>query len=891
MSANMRDLHSLRNSDDTQSGGWFAQSSALWIAGVVLFILIFGATLFLGFQHFNEARNRALASDKITANLLADILMEHNNATLGILQSYAHRPLFVNAVKSKNVAGVHRHLSDLKKNGEIDLTFVTDKHGVLWANFPVFPEAIGKDLSSRDWYQGISGGWKPYISKVFQLIVGDKPLAAAVCVPVTDEKERVIGILATSLRLGFIGDIVQRIPLSPHTRVTVIDRAGQILYSNIFSYRENITIHPFFPSIETALKAKRQQIEIKNPQNNQEKINLCVVPVGTTGWSVVVGRTQSDILRLEFNRFAELGVFSFLLVLLLVSLLVYLKKVSLLNKTEELLKTEAKLRQTEEEFRIIFDNNSSAMAIINKDTTILMVNREYCKMSLYEEEDVVGKSWTTQIPQEDLERLKEYNRKRLIDPKSVPNHYEFMFYRKDGKIRHALMSVAIMPISQKIICSFADITDRKQAEEALRVAEETYRNIFLNSQIGLFRTDLQTGLILDANDTVAHFIGYPGRASLLAEPFNMAERYVDAHVRDEMISLARAQGEIHNFEARFRRNDGSIIWIRFSAKIVREKGWMEGVSEDITSRKHAEELLREANTYLENLINYANAPIIVWNPQFCITRFNHAFESLTGRSEAEVIGQSLEILFPSALVEDSMALIRKTLTGERWDIIEIKIQHRDESVRTVLWNSATLFAPDGKTPIATIAQGQDITERKHAEEALVESEKRFRELSIIDELTSLYNSRHFYFQLKIELERSNRHKQPITLLLLDLDDFKAFNDTYGHIGGDQVLRRLGHVIKRCLRETDSAYRYGGEEFTILLPMTTSADGAITAERIRTEFKKEIFLPVPDQEVHLTVSIGLSQYKPPEDIKDFVRRVDQLMYQAKKSGKDRVCSEA
>ena len=131
----------------------------------------------------------------------------------------------------------------------------------------------------------------------------------------------------------------------------------------------------------------------------------------------------------------------------------------------------------------------------------------------------------------------------------------------------------------------------------------------------------------------------------------------------------------------------------------------------------------------------------------------------------------------------------------------------------------------------------------------------------------------------------------MTLLLLDLDDFKAFNDTYGHIGGDQILRRLGHVIKRCLRETDSAYRYGGEEFTILLPMTTSADGAITAERIRTEFKKEIFLPVPDQEVHLTVSIGLSQYKPPEDIKDFVRRVDQLMYQAKKSGKDRVCSEA
>ncbi len=105
------------------------------------------------------------------------------------------------------------------------------------------------------------------------------------------------------------------------------------------------------------------------------------------------------------------------------------------------------------------------------------------------------------------------------------------------------------------------------------------------------------------------------------------------------------------------------------------------------------------------------------------------------------------------------------------------------------------------------------------------------------------------------------------------------------------MMRLGQVIKRCLRETDFAYRYGGEEFTILLPMTTSEDGAVTAERIRTEFKKETFSPAPGQDVHVTVSIGLAQYKPQEDMKAFVHRVDQLMYQAKKNGKDRVCSES
>jgi diguanylate cyclase (GGDEF)-like protein len=183
------------------------------------------------------------------------------------------------------------------------------------------------------------------------------------------------------------------------------------------------------------------------------------------------------------------------------------------------------------------------------------------------------------------------------------------------------------------------------------------------------------------------------------------------------------------------------------------------------------------------------------------------------------------------------------------------------------------------------------SDRKQAEEALRESEKRYHELSIVDVVTQLFNSRYFYFQLKIELDRSNRYELPLTLLLLDLDNFKVFNDAYGHVEGDQVLRRLGQVVKRCLRQTDSAYRYGGEEFTILMPMTTSKNGAVTAERIRTELKKENFSPAPGQDVHVTVSIGLAQYKPQEDMKAFVHRVDQLMYQVKNNGKDRVCSES
>ena len=186
---------------------------------------------------------------------------------------------------------------------------------------------------------------------------------------------------------------------------------------------------------------------------------------------------------------------------------------------------------------------------------------------------------------------------------------------------------------------------------------------------------------------------------------------------------------------------------------------------------------------------------------------------------------------------------------------------------------------------------RDISVRKRMEEELGESVQRYRELSIIDDLTQLYNSRHFYNQLQKEIDRVDRYGHPLILLLLDLDDFKQFNDLYGHIEGDKALLRFGQVLKGCLRQTDSAYRYGGEEFTVIMPVTSIEAGAVAAERIRTKLKEEIFSPVPGKKACLTVSIGLAQYRSREDIKAFVNRVDKLMYEAKKNGKDRICLES
>jgi len=146
-----------------------------------------------------------------------------------------------------------------------------------------------------------------------------------------------------------------------------------------------------------------------------------------------------------------------------------------------------------------------------------------------------------------------------------------------------------------------------EANEKMKSAEETYRNMFLNAQIGLFRTDIKTGLVLDANDCLAKFAGYKDRNDLLSDSFNMAEHYVNIKDREIMVSLLRKFGEYSNLEVQFTRRDGSLIWIRYSGKLIPDKGWIEGVSEDVTLRRDIEQGIIIKNEELEAANEELNA--------------------------------------------------------------------------------------------------------------------------------------------------------------------------------------------------------------------------------------------------------------------------------------------
>jgi PAS domain S-box-containing protein len=278
-----------------------------------------------------------------------------------------------------------------------------------------------------------------------------------------------------------------------------------------------------------------------------------------------------------------------------------------------------------------------------------------------------------------------------------------------------------------------DISEQKRADNVLRDNEEN----LLRAQDLLDAVTKATGVIIAVQDTNFRYIFFNQTykeeikrltGKNLSIGTSMVELFAELPSEQKMSVEEWSkvlQGESVNQIIEFG-NPGrdSRIYRVLHTPLRDSQGTIIGAGEvayDVTKQFQVEEKLRETKEYFDNLITFANAPIIVWDPQFRITLFNRAFEHLTGRKAKEVLGQQLDILLPESYLTEAMDLIRKTLEGERWESVEIPILHKKGGIRTVLWNSAAIFGSDGKTIVSTIAQGQDITDRKK-----IESDYRLR---------------------------------------------------------------------------------------------------------------------------------------------------------------------
>jgi len=257
----------------------------------------------------------------------------------------------------------------------------------------------------------------------------------------------------------------------------------------------------------------------------------------------------------------------------------------------------------------------------------------------------------------------------------------------------------------------------KETAKIIRESEQKYRLLFEGMVEGFALHEM----ILDENGKPFDYKflsinpAFEKQTGLIAEDLigkrvtealpGIEKYWIDTYGK---VAMTGEDIEFENFSAPLNR------YFRVSA-FSPKKGYFATIFEDITHRILAENELRSTKNYLENLINYANAPIIVWNHETEITLFNHAFEILTGYSSGEVIGQKLDFLFPLKTLKESKALIKSTLK-ENLITVELPILTKNGEIRTVLWNSANIFDPDNKTVLSTIAQGIDITARQKAEE-------------------------------------------------------------------------------------------------------------------------------------------------------------------------------
>lgn len=174
-----------------------------------------------------------------------------------------------------------------------------------------------------------------------------------------------------------------------------------------------------------------------------------------------------------------------------------------------------------------------------------------------------------------------------------------------------------------------------------------------------------------------------------------------------------------------------------------------------------------------------------------------------------------------------------------------------------------------------------------ANEALTEKNKELEILSVTDSLTGLYNRKHLMESLTGEIGRSSRYERPFALLIIDIDHFKKFNDTYGHLAGDEVLRKMGEVFRDSIRGCDYAARYGGEEFVIVMPEIGRDQGVQAAERIRASVAKKK-IDANGNSVTVTISVGVASFpEHGDDAQAIISKADTALYQAKRRGRDRV----
>ena len=518
-----------------------------------------------------------------------------------------------------------------------------------------------------------------------------------------------------------------------------------------------------------------------------------------------------------------------------------------------------------------------SVVITGLDANIEYVNEAFVRTSGYSHDEVIGQNprfmQSGSTPKETYADL--WN--SLTSGKVWKG--EFIDKRKNGETY--IESALIAPVRQAdgTVTHFVgikeDITERIHMQQALLRESEKNWVILQNASDGIHILDHQ-GYVLEISAAFSSMLGYQ-RQELIGAHVTLWEAMSSAEQIKEILERQFVKDERSQFETYHRRKDGSIFPVEVSRYTIELEGNNVHFcsSRDISERKAAEKKVQMA----ASVFSHAREGIMITEPDGSIIDVNEAFSLITGYSRAEVLGQNPRILKSGR--QDA------SFYADLWDSLQVngqwygEIWNRRKSGEVYAQMMAISSVSDNKHAVSHyIALFSDITSSK-------EHQKQLEHIAHYDALTNLPNRVLLADRLHQGMIQAQRQKKPLAVVYLDLDGFKAINDTYGHEIGDQVLIAVSARMKQVLREVDTLARLGGDEFVAVLLNLDDIDSSLPMLTRLLNAAAERFV-LGELVLQVSASIGISFYPQADEVDadQLLRQADQAMYQAKLAGKNR-----
>jgi len=542
----------------------------------------------------------------------------------------------------------------------------------------------------------------------------------------------------------------------------------------------------------------------------------------------------------------------------------------------------------EEGFREILDSVPELILRFTPDLVTTFANRTYCDYHGVRCEDIVGKSFKDHVYPGDMPSLKE--RLMGLTPENPVLAGEERTLMAGGEIRWQEWTdrgifdprgnlVEIQSIGR-------DVTERKRTEEAMAFERESLDALFGYSMEGIVFCDHEL-TVLKANPSFCDMFGYAPEEVLGRNIDDLVAGGTEYLEEARGFSAATAGGRPVAAEATRRRKDGSLIQVSCLGvpfRLLGGRRFAYGIYRDITARKAAERALKESEAKYRELFDSMPVGFYTSTPEGYFLDANPAFIRMLGYESLEEL-RRLFIPTDVYVSEGEREIAgNKGCSEEFLDRIEsYRLKRKDGQI---IWVEDFARCIKDCTGEVLFNQGlcRDITDRLRAEEELKRVNRELYVAATTDSATGLFNRKYFDEILGREIDRSSRYRSPLSLAMIDLDNFKALNDTKGHQAGDRALREIALVIGENIRSSDTAARWGGDEFVLLTPVDGEKALALAAKLrgLLLGLDHEGFGPV-------TCSIGVATCQDGDDIDSLVKRADLALYRVKKRGGDGVSS--